>query len=77
MNSVAAERFFQNHNALPTMPEAASRLLRSLAEVEAHAAEPGSRFSLEMHRFSCTHADVSAKIAAAADVASDVDAMLH
>ena len=49
----------------------------SLAEVEAHAAKPGSRFSLEMHRFSCTHADVSAKVAAAGDVASDVDAMLH
>ena len=188
MNSVAAERFFQNHNALPTMPEVASRLLRSfddenvtvgaiaeliakdstltarvlrlansaryspshqisklidaanalgletlrnlslgacissafpvveglnraafwkhsvntagyarilskmlqldaeeaylaglmlrtgqilmaltepalVAEVEAHAAEPGSRFSLEMHRFGCTHADVTAALA--------------
>ena len=25
----AAEKFFSNHNALPTMPEVASRLLRS------------------------------------------------
>lgn len=35
-----------------------------VAEVEAHAAEPGSRFSLEMHRFGCTHADVTAALAA-------------
>ena len=34
-----------------------------VAEVEAHAAEPGSRFSLEMHRFGCTHADVTASLA--------------
>jgi len=35
-----------------------------VADVEAHAAEPGSRFSLEMHRFGCTHADVTACLAA-------------
>ena len=35
-----------------------------VAEVEAHAAEPGSRFSLEMRRFDCTHADVTAVLAA-------------
>jgi len=35
-----------------------------VAEVEAHAAEPGSRFSLEEHRFGCTHADVTASLAA-------------
>lgn len=35
-----------------------------VADVEAHAAEPGSRFSLEMHRFDCTHADVTASLAA-------------
>lgn len=35
-----------------------------VAEVEAHAAEPGSRFSLEEHRFGCTHADVTAALAA-------------
>ena len=34
-----------------------------VADVEAHAAEPGSRFSLEMHRFDCTHADVTASLA--------------
>lgn len=34
-----------------------------VADVEAHAAEPGSRFSLEMHRFACTHADVTAALA--------------
>ncbi|MDH0864573.1 HDOD domain-containing protein [Mitsuaria sp. GD03876] len=34
-----------------------------VADVEAHAAEPGSRFSLEMHRFGCTHADVTAALA--------------
>jgi HD-like signal output (HDOD) protein len=34
-----------------------------VADVEAHAAEPGSRFSLEMHRFGCTHADVTASLA--------------
>ncbi|MFG6463212.1 HDOD domain-containing protein [Roseateles sp. DXS20W] len=35
-----------------------------VADVEAHAAEPGSRFSLEEHRFGCTHADVTASLAA-------------
>ncbi|MFT7721693.1 MAG: HDOD domain-containing protein [Roseateles sp.] len=35
-----------------------------VADVEAHAAEPGSRFSLEAHRFGCTHADVTASLAA-------------
>lgn len=35
-----------------------------VADVEAHAQEPGSRFSLEMHRFACTHADVTASLAA-------------
>jgi HD-like signal output (HDOD) protein len=35
-----------------------------VADVEAHAAEPGSRFSLEEHRFGCTHADVTAMLAA-------------
>ncbi len=35
-----------------------------VADVESHAAEPGSRFSLEMHRFACTHADVTAALAA-------------
>lgn len=34
-----------------------------VADVEAHAAEPGSRFSLEEHRFGCTHADVTATLA--------------
>ncbi|MEJ6001100.1 HDOD domain-containing protein [Paucibacter soli] len=34
-----------------------------VADVEAHAAEPGSRYSLEMHRFACTHADVTAGLA--------------
>lgn len=34
-----------------------------VADVEAHAAEPGSRFSLEAHRFGCTHADVTASLA--------------
>ncbi len=34
-----------------------------VADVEAHAAEPGSRFSLEEHRFGCTHADVTASLA--------------
>ncbi|MDG0856638.1 HDOD domain-containing protein [Roseateles puraquae] len=34
-----------------------------VADVEAHAAEPGSRFSLEEHRFDCTHADVTAALA--------------
>jgi len=34
-----------------------------VADVEAHSAEPGSRFSLEMHRFGCTHADVTACLA--------------
>jgi len=35
-----------------------------VADVEAHAAEPGSRFSLEERRFGCTHADVTASLAA-------------
>jgi HD-like signal output (HDOD) protein len=35
-----------------------------VADVEAHASEPGSRFSLEEHRFGCTHADVTASLAA-------------
>ncbi|MDT9000372.1 HDOD domain-containing protein [Paucibacter sp. APW11] len=35
-----------------------------VADVEAHAQEAGSRFSLEMHRFNCTHADVTASLAA-------------
>jgi len=34
-----------------------------VAEVEARATEPGSRFSLEMSRFGCTHADVTAALA--------------
>lgn len=34
-----------------------------VTDVEAHAAEPGSRFSLEEHRFGCTHADVTASLA--------------
>lgn len=34
-----------------------------VADVESHAAEPGSRFSLEMSRFACTHADVTAALA--------------
>lgn len=35
-----------------------------VADVEAHAGEPGSRFSLESSRFGCTHADVTAALAA-------------
>ncbi|MFG6459557.1 HDOD domain-containing protein [Roseateles sp. BYS96W] len=35
-----------------------------VADVESHANEPGSRFSLEEHRFGCTHADVTAVLAA-------------
>jgi len=35
-----------------------------VADVEARAQEPGSRASLEMHRFGCTHADVTAELAA-------------
>lgn len=35
-----------------------------VAEVEKNAAEPGSRFSLEQARFGCTHADVTAALAA-------------
>lgn len=35
-----------------------------VVEVEAHAQEPGSRYSLEQHRFGCTHADVTASLAA-------------
>lgn len=34
-----------------------------VADVELHAQEPGSRFSLEQHRFDCTHADVTASLA--------------
>ncbi|MET0519901.1 MAG: HDOD domain-containing protein [Burkholderiaceae bacterium] len=34
-----------------------------VADVEAHAVEPGSRFSLEMSRFGCSHADVTAALA--------------
>lgn len=34
-----------------------------VADVEARAKEPGSRFSLEMGRFACTHADVTASLA--------------
>jgi HD-like signal output (HDOD) protein len=34
-----------------------------VADVEAHAAEPGSRYSLEQHRFDCTHSDVTASLA--------------
>ena len=34
-----------------------------VADVEAHAQEPGSRYSLEQHRFACTHADVTASLA--------------
>lgn len=37
---------------------------QQVAEVEAHAQEPGSRYSLEQHRFGCTHADVTASLAA-------------
>ncbi len=36
---------------------------KQVADVEAHAQEPGSRFSLEQHRFGCTHADVTASLA--------------
>ncbi len=35
-----------------------------VAEVERMASEPGSRYSLEQHRFGCTHADVTASLAA-------------
>ncbi len=35
-----------------------------VAEVERMATEPGSRYSLEQHRFGCTHADVTASLAA-------------
>lgn len=41
----------------------AMREPEQVADVESHAAEPGSRFSLEMHRFACTHADVTAALA--------------
>lgn len=34
-----------------------------VAEVEAHAGEPGSRYSLELRRFDCTHTDVTASLA--------------
>lgn len=37
---------------------------QQIADVEAHAQEPGSRYSLEQHRFGCTHADVTASLAA-------------
>lgn len=37
---------------------------QQVADVEAHAQEPGSRYSLEQHRFGCTHADVTASLAA-------------
>ena len=37
---------------------------KQVADVEAHAKEPGSRYSLEQHRFGCTHADVTASLAA-------------
>jgi HD-like signal output (HDOD) protein len=36
---------------------------KQVAEVETLAVEPGSRFSLEEHRFGCTHADVTAGLA--------------
>ncbi len=35
-----------------------------VADVETHAQEPGSRYSLEQSRFGCTHADVTASLAA-------------
>ena len=35
-----------------------------VVEVEKLAQEPGSRYSLEQHRFGCTHADVTASLAA-------------
>lgn len=35
-----------------------------VADVEAHATEPGSRYSLEQSRFGCTHADVTAALSA-------------
>ncbi|MBB5203542.1 HD-like signal output (HDOD) protein [Inhella inkyongensis] len=35
-----------------------------VADVETHAKEPGSRYSLEQSRFGCTHADVTASLAA-------------
>ncbi|MFN7664827.1 MAG: HDOD domain-containing protein [Inhella sp.] len=35
-----------------------------VAEVERLAGEPGSRYSLEQHRFGCTHAHVTASLAA-------------
>lgn len=34
-----------------------------VADVERHAQEPGSRYSLEQTRFGCTHADVTAGLA--------------
>ncbi len=37
---------------------------QAVADVEAHAIEPGSRYSLEQTRFDCTHADVTASLAA-------------
>ena len=37
---------------------------QQVVDVEAHAQEPGSRYSLEQSRFGCTHADVTASLAA-------------
>ncbi|MBH9553171.1 HDOD domain-containing protein [Inhella gelatinilytica] len=37
---------------------------QQVADVETHAQEPGSRYSLEQTRFGCTHADVTASLAA-------------
>lgn len=37
---------------------------QQVADVETHAQEPGSRYSLELTRFGCTHADVTASLAA-------------
>ncbi len=36
----------------------------NVADVESHAREPGSRYSLEQSRFGCSHADVTAALAA-------------
>ncbi|WP_077035682.1 HDOD domain-containing protein [Pelomonas sp. KK5] len=36
----------------------------AVAEAETHTARPGSRFEVEQARFDCTHADVTAKLAA-------------
>jgi HD-like signal output (HDOD) protein len=55
-----------------------------VADVEVHAAEPGSRFSLEMQRFHCTHADVTGSLAthwhfpeAMVDAFKDADTLLE